>query len=242
WRSWESRRDIDLYISYATKNPYLLQKILIGTPNIHYHNKIERLFDKKIEKQKLFSLSAHDIDPLQSKRIVEYQNFHQELRSSQYQQKLFSLITRDFYKPCNIGSLFENLYPKEYFNPLSSEKRLLNHVYRLNDNSTNNFFQLKKDKMDFIFLLNKNTELVFQIVNHRDRYSPSLKERIKKIGRKPFSSDELAKNLDCSQRKAQMLIKTMVIENFLFKLNLGNKTKYVMSCYKKEFSLNGNNI
>lgn len=235
WRHWETARDVDLYIAFATKDEELLQKLIAGTANPNFIKKIELLYGHKIMPAKKVSLQASGAKaPVENS--LSYTEITKSLKLKSSGQKLFSLLTRDFYRPANLGYLFSQLFPKEYFNPLTSEKRILNQVYALRDelNSKFEFLSLRKDKMDFIFELHPGAELIFHRHAHRLRHTPSLKESLRGLGAKPFSSEQLATYLACSKRKAQMLIRQLLSENFLVAHNGGPQIQYLLRCYSSQ--------
>lgn len=234
WRHWETARDIDLYIAFATNNMDLIQKLVQGTPNSNYIKKIELLFGYKITPEKIFKLrSDNDITP--PKVSFDFIKISERIQTNKYQNKLFTLLTKDFYRPVNLGYLFSQLHPEENFNPLTSEKRILNQIYTLaqNLNTDNTYFELHKSKMDFIFKLKPGVELVFKRQGNRRHHATTLKEKMRSFGAVPFSTNQLAQLLNCSKRKAQQVIKQLKTQNFVECINKGPKTVYVLSNFYK---------
>lgn len=232
WRHWETARDIDLYIAFATKDMRLVQKLLQGTPNPNYIKKIELLFGHKITPEKIFKFRG-DLETSPPRISLDFIQISEKIQNNRYQNKLFSLLTRDFYRPVNLGYLFSRLHPDENFNPVTSEKRILNQIYMLvkNLNTDTTCFELHKSKMDFIFKLKPGIELVLTRQGNRRHPTPTLKEKMRKFGSTAFSTNQLAQLLNCSKRKAQYILKQLLTQNFVKCVNKGPKTAYTLSSY-----------
>ncbi len=232
WRHAETARDVDLYIAFATDDNELLQKVVLGTANPSYLKKVEMLFGRKVIPDKTIKLRNLNEKP-HNVTSVYYEYIASKLKHSRIQSELFLLLTKDFYRPANLGLLFSNLYPEEQFNPETSEKRVLNQVYSLARvlNQDGPYFTIRKDKMDFIFEVNSGIELVFHRHGHRLHFTPTLKEKLKAFGSGTFTSKQLANHLECSQRKAQLIIKNFVKEGFLSCVNRGAHSSYILSRY-----------
>ena len=229
---WETARDIDLYISFATNNADLLQKILQGTPNPLYLKKVEMLFEKKISLSQKFRLKA-DVSAQATELSVDFEQATSKIKNNKYQIKLFYLLTRDFYRPANFGYLFSKLYPHENFNPLTSEKRILNQVYALSKslNAEKRICEIHKKKMDFIFKLAPDVELILSRYPHIKPWNSNLKNQMRVFGSKIFTATDLAQLLNCSKRKAQALLKDLLSQNYIKRTNKGPLTAYILSNY-----------
>lgn len=229
---WETARDIDLYISFATHNINLLQKILQGTPNPLYLKKIEILFGRKISFDQKFTLKS-DQSQTNIQSSVYFEEIISDFKTNKYQVQLFYLLTRDFYRPANFGYLFSKLYPNERFNPLTSEKRILNQIYGLSQslNAKKHFCEIHKKKMDFIFKLAPDTELILSRNLHQKPWCTTLKNQLRYFGSKVFTAQDLAAQLRCSKRKAQVILKGLLSQKYITCTNKGPKTAYVLSNY-----------
>ena len=101
-----------------------------------------------------------------------------------------------------------------------------------NLNTDNNYFELRKSKMDFIFKLKPGVELIFSRQGNRRHHSISLKKKLRIFGSATFSTNQLAQLLNCSKRKAQYLLKQLQIQNFVKCIKKGPKTIYTLSNYQ----------
>lgn len=235
WRHWETARDVDLYIAFATHNLELLEKVIVGTPNPHFQKKVELLFGYKVTPPKVLHLKTNE----HPEHTIEFSAIISKLNNSKYQSQLVSILTRDLYRPANLGLLFSELHPEESFNPVTSEKRILNQIYALNKtlSSMGDFFELRKDKMDFVFKIKPNVDFILTRFKNSYQPIPSLKEKLYHLGSTPFNSSKLATLLACSQRKAQMLIKDLLKQEFIIPLNRGPRSTYALRYYYPSKSL-----
>ncbi|MCM2282612.1 MAG: hypothetical protein NDI61_12285 [Bdellovibrionaceae bacterium] len=141
---WETIRDCDLFEAVITDHEQLLRKVIIGTPSDHFRDRARRLSGRNVKAQGGFlwhiqeSKFASGVDELLSNTPHPEFDPGQKIGSGRAlfdSPQLFALydaLTKDFYKPSNIGMLFRLIYPDEIFNPFSSPGRILQILKRLN--------------------------------------------------------------------------------------------------------------
>lgn len=131
--NWETLRECDLFESIATHNDELLKKLIHGSPFEYYRKRARQLTAKTISTQgeyhwTLGSNTAH------TKQI--FNPYEKQAGAALFDKPmllaLFDALTKDFYKPSNMGLLFQNIYKNEEFNPDTTPDRILKLIKRLN--------------------------------------------------------------------------------------------------------------
>jgi hypothetical protein len=130
---WETLRDLDLQKALCSNDTALLLKLYSGTPYRFYRKKIEGLFKKNswvLPDYFIWSPNSEEVD-----RILDLtegtENGEVILKSGQSLHRFLILMSMDFYRPQSVGFLFLQLYPGEYFNPVSSADRIFQTIQKV---------------------------------------------------------------------------------------------------------------
>lgn len=116
---WESVRDADLFILKARFDQKTFDHLYFGTPMLIYRNRVQRETAGIPSESYLFGSENGFCFDLQSGRIdgIDFnpgKKIHQTIAA----------LVRDFYAPRNIGTLFAELYPNEFFDINSSPLKI----------------------------------------------------------------------------------------------------------------------
>jgi hypothetical protein len=123
----ETVRELDLYYAVARRDEALFHKVYHGTKFPAYRKKIQQRYGKTVPPR--INQNFHfEADSRQSD-FSEFQPDALGLSSSSL--KMLSIILSDFYRPVQLGEVFRDLYPLEYFNPNTSKDRLYKTFSRL---------------------------------------------------------------------------------------------------------------
>ena len=131
-KEWEIVRDCDLYRMIAFRDENLFVHLSFGTRYLGFHRRMLALcvheFD--LPNQYKFSSGSSAKNGYDLFKGVEISARGRIARTHRVHQTL-DCLTQDFYRPHSLGQLFSNLYPTEYFNPLSSRNRVAQSLYVL---------------------------------------------------------------------------------------------------------------
>lgn len=145
--------------------------------------------------------------------------------------KLLEILTRDFYRPTPVGSLVAELYPDEYFNPITSPQKAYKAVIRLRD-----WFQKNNIPLDVVVEI-ENYQLIatgpYSIrVNLESttlapaKKSSELEVLSQHMERRPFTTADAARVLKMSPRTAQRFLEKVLYERKITKTASGRSTRY----------------
>jgi hypothetical protein len=200
-RQWEIVRDCELFLAFAAKDELAWQRVVRGTPFLSYRRRAERLWSPipDVLGKDPYVLQLGEGGPNLNARNLE-------LQALQTQALLLWSLTQDFFKPVSTGLLFNRLFPGQYFSPATSVKRVHNVVYRFRQWLKANGWPLRIEVRELEFFLQGEANL--QVYRARPQ---ALKDRLSYFhqlwGEKEFSTKDLARELNISQRGAQELIR-----------------------------------
>lgn len=238
-RSWEIVRDLDLYLGLALKDEAQYLQVLSATPFVAYRRRAERILGHPIDLPKNYLRttfpSTENSDTLNVVKEIDYQNWPSSfLNVTKFRPTLYTtmeILTRDGYKPMPLGELYSRLYPKTYFAPLTSEKRIHNVLYRLRQifvaldwplqiHTQNNEFFIQPAKPGIAI---RKTLLPLHI---HEIFLSYLHKMFKDHS---FTSSEATKALGLSKRYTNNLIKIGISKNRLLKIGQGRSISYRFS-------------
>jgi tetratricopeptide (TPR) repeat protein len=116
-KHFETLREMDFYRSIYLKDQDLFRKVYLGTRMSAYRKKMLSSFDIVIKSGPVeFNLAET------SSEEILIDSYQLDLTAQAVQ--LLDLIFSDYYSPIQLGEVFRELYPNEFFNPDTSVKRL----------------------------------------------------------------------------------------------------------------------
>ncbi len=208
-RHWETIRDCDLYLAISCSNKYLIEKVYFGTPLLTFKNKIITLWKKKIDnKNSIEIFNEKSILSIQVFELLSAHDFLRRIEKNRFAKKFLFFLFTDFYKPKSLGEIFSHLYGDQFFDPIHSTKRVLNHFLFLKkqikifqipielSHVGNDFFWIPKDNFKIRVPLNFKSDDIEVFVN---------KLKLKFKG-KSFSSLQVVSLLQISKTKAIKLL------------------------------------
>lgn len=226
---WETLRDCDRMQAVYCKDKTLLTHVYFGTPFEKFRAELlaQRVFPysasefyewvlMKGPKMKSFDLMTSQIDAKPASHKLGGQL-----------QRLFQLLASDFYRPWGIPSLFNGLFPGEWFNPVTSPPRTHRLIQRLR-----HWFEQVGLGLDI-----KATDGGYRLcaitpVSIRLPKEPMRENRLLHLLRQSFQTQsftivEAQAELDSSLRTAQRLLGESVKKGLLKRRGKGNSTVYV---------------
>ena len=128
---WESVRDLDFHSAMITSKLDILKRVYFGTPLNHYR---EQLLNKYPNIRQGGTLRHLEPGSEESNVISLEELFKGEkplFKPGSLNHNMFHLLLADFYRPIRVGTLFEKLYPGEYFDPDHSAQKVKMQISRL---------------------------------------------------------------------------------------------------------------
>lgn len=215
---WESLRQIEFYQALATRDEHLYFKLMLGTPYANYRNVLKRKFNRPPELPAEFRFrlggdSEQTVDSNSETIPVLYVNAGKgsniSIRGGSLLHRFLMILTRDFYRPIQVGEAFSLLYPNEYFDPESSPGRVRNLIKRLVNWFIENNVQLTIHVEKQTIIL-KSKGLVDLVTSRQKEELNINKFRILTLNKKTrsdwFTTTQAASLLGISQRSVQRLL------------------------------------
>lgn len=226
---WDSIRETDLFEAIFSRNDKLLRKIIMGTPSEWYRQRVRKLYGANLKLSGKYLWYLGDPDQ-ESQTKLEFDPYS-KLYEKPLLLKTFDALTCDFYKPSNLGFLFQKLYPDEKFNPFSSPPRILQLLKRLDAWFTENQIPLRVVFKKSEFQLT-STENIFVSIQ-RGKPVSSMDAQILKLkghfdGRS-FSPTTASIALAISKSTIHKVINEALADGRLTKTNSGRGVAYRFS-------------
>jgi hypothetical protein len=132
---WETLRELDLFLSLATKDRDLFLKVYFGTRQKSYHLRMKKIFKDQFLIPPTYIWSGN--------QGLESTTSFIDLKSGQTNRedlnlgnqplllKTLQILMKDSYSPLRVAQLMEHLYPGEFFDSVTSPQRIYRAVYRL---------------------------------------------------------------------------------------------------------------
>jgi hypothetical protein len=247
-RFWESARECDFYLALALKDKSLGCYLYFGTPYPYYRSKILRelgFIKNDLKSDYSFKLGVNAPAVVIDRQSGENSISKKYLKPGQVQQRLFSVLTEDFYKPKRLHELFESVFHNEYYNPNSSLVKMHQACKRLRSffkaarlplllDEKNGFFKLnaQSGKGAQILCASSKAFVVKVDLNSKTDFT-KMQRAILKIktssGESPIYKRDIQKWFRISARSASYMIKTLLNLNLLTKHGSGPATYYKIS-------------
>jgi tetratricopeptide (TPR) repeat protein len=144
---WQTVRDCDGFEATYKKDKKLLTHLLFGTPHEHFKEKLLKEFKTpfKIPESYLWGSDTTQIDS--SAMTLDLKTGKLEFRNSEgsvvlkgegllggsQAHKVLTILSKDFYSPCNYRTLFADLFPGQAYQPQISDEKVLGSVNELRE-------------------------------------------------------------------------------------------------------------
>lgn len=238
---WETIRDCDYYKALALKDRELFLQVYFGTPFQSYRDRIA-------ERTKEWVVPPHEyvrqmqIEP--SEKIFDLAKGEElggsaKLKPGKSLYNALATLVSDSYKPFIIGNLHAAVFPKEFFNPVSSPRRISFLLHRLRDWFQENEMPLQIEFSKEGYRLKSSGPYAFNLVsqsqtNDKSQDDPAhylvmLSKLQSDWSAGAFTALDVASKLGISERSARYFIKWATDKNHLEKFGSGRSTQYKMA-------------
>lgn len=233
-KSWETLRDCDFHLARLTGDQDLLSQVYFGTPFPSFRERIMRISGSDFSKKKRDFLRVIRVS--NSRRSARLDTLSPPgLKPGQIQQRLLQILTSDFYRPLRVATVYAELFPEQYYNPISSPGVVHQAIKRLRQwigarsipliiEERNGSYQiLAKENIEIKVHLrsDSNSNEAWQL-----RFRSYALEIQRKFDLKEFSREKAAAVWAVSQRSANDYLRLMESKGLVTQVFSGPKTAY----------------
>ena len=225
----EVDRDCDFYLAKIFGDQERVKKLYFGTPFKDYLTRLKGLqsgsmpnsYDLKLE----VGFGGETLDLSTFERLSSAQ----PVAMSQLDREVLISLTRDFYKPRSLGSLFGDVFEEEYYDPFHSPNRMYQVVFRANEKFRDQGLDLCVLSSEFGYTL--GTQKGFQLRVTRDEAEVALSADMRRYKKslpcsRPFSILDLQNVSGASRRSLQRFLEKEVAKGTVERIGAGRSTKY----------------
>jgi tetratricopeptide (TPR) repeat protein len=218
-KHWESVRDADLFLLKVQFDQKLLDYLVFGTPLPAYRERILEMIGAPASPTFILGSAT---GPSLDLRIGQAGKVHDMVKA----------LLRDFYVPRNVGSLFSEIYPDEYFDINSSPLRVRQLMWRtrhwLGENKIPAL--IHQDEATYRLSLEGNFGVLLDL--EQESVAPvlssarwiQLKDHF--AARTSFTAQEATESLGCSRATFNRLAEEVLLTGELQKTGIGKSTVY----------------
>jgi hypothetical protein len=233
FKNWETVRELDFYKALALRDSELYLHVLFGTQFMSYRKQMQRIFkpDFSIPESHIWSF-GFPVD--QHTPWIDLKSGVTSIREVDLssQPLLFAALkalAKDFYRPFRVGQLMQDIYPNEYFDPVSSPQRLFQTLRRLRLWLKKNKFPLKVVLHQGQFSLEAERPVYIKVYRRKSseaQVETSLRLFLEVWHNKAFTSKDFQKHYNLQERKAQRSLAQAVKNKVLQRVQVGKKIIY----------------
>ena len=215
-KDWETCRDCDLQQARLLKNKELMLRVFWGSQFLGYKKRILTLFN--------------DLDPginyiWRNETVAADAPFNLVADApTAILRKFFYILTREMYQPLRVTEIVDQLYPNEYYNPVSSPAKLHRLIARartwLKEKKIPVGIESFGQSFKLNFLAPLNLLIVKDLPTARNIEYPQVTQQ------EYFNVKDWAHELSISSRTARHQIQLLVEKDLVQSFIRGPKTKY----------------
>jgi hypothetical protein len=249
--NWEATRDFEFFEAVSVREKELFLRVYFGTPHESYRKRVYKIYHPDFRIPSHFDWlvsipggerATHTVALVPDVPEMTPRKFDLEkgceiggkamLAQHPLLLNLLRLLCRDFYRPIPLGTLVSELYPDEYYNPVTSPEKAHRAVKRLriwfkeNDipltvTLKNNAFRLLATGPYIV-----STTMKHELVGKNEAYLERLKAH---FGSQTFNAKSAAEILDVSINTALKFLRWSVEGKKILQLAGGRSTKYKLA-------------
>lgn len=247
-RRWEVVRDLEARIAVRFKSPIFLKRVLYATPWPKYRERILGHFASDF-KEETFSAdfdyhllpgvagrqppASSDLPPDRWPQIFAADgriSDRLKLKSGFREHRLLRSLASDLFGDHSSGSLFNAVFPDEFFNPHSSPGRVHHAVRDLRAKLSEAESALTVEQVDGKYRLSCTQPVVIWLplriaLGKSQVHAETLRDA---FGNGPFQVSEVADRLTLSLKTAQRVLRDGVDRGLLERTGNGKSTKYTV--------------
>ncbi|MGZ5279476.1 MAG: hypothetical protein ACXWC9_06020 [Pseudobdellovibrionaceae bacterium] len=240
-RDWETARDFEFFEALSLRDDEQFLRLYHGTPYTSYRKRIKKIYQPQVQIPKMveWNFAGPDGSPTgdDGNRIFDLSKGcelggRSNLASQPLLFRLLRFLTKDFFRPVALGSVFSALYPDEKFNPETSPNRAYlvakrlrkwfeTHDIPLEIEVDNEWFRLKALKPYAIRVSFQNFN-----VSKNDALLESLQRH---FGERKFSADQVIDEIGLSPSQVQKFLTWAVQRRKLRRSKAGRSALFALT-------------
>lgn len=225
-KHWESVRESDLFSLKVQFDQDRLDHLIYGTPFAPYRHRIQEIAGREPSAEYILGNSNSRCLDLQTGLVDNSES----LSPGKKIHQVIASLVRDFYSPRNIGSLFSELYPGEYFDIQSSPGRIRQLMLRTRQWLQENQIPASIEQSDGTYSLALHGDFGIRMSLQKfslDSFELKWKELQKTFsGSESFTAAKACEKLSCSRTSFRRLVDWALEKGFLEKSGSGPSTSY----------------
>jgi hypothetical protein len=227
---WEVLRELDRFYALRFRKPEMIEKLYFGTVSDGYRELLKREFDWTPPESYVYPAPARASFNTTTGRL-EIEGKDVKMPAS-YARLLLGL-SQDLYRPVAVGSLFEAIYPGEFFHPKFASQRIYKIIARFREFTEKQNLNLKIDATDLGFkLVLRAGEFAFAYSDaEREETGMSFKTLVlplveKHFGLGEFTAGELAEVAKIPKRTVNRALGIEVENETIVSIGRGRGIRY----------------
>lgn len=217
-KHWETLRDLDFYQAVLEPDCSWADWVYFGTPFVGFRKRLETF--RGFSEQTWISRSSkarETIDP-----------WFPGKNEGDLSHRCFVLLLQDLYRPLRVAQAFGHLFPKEYYNPISSSNRIHQVMTRTRHwlKNMEPSFQLIEVDGAYSLRIPENLSLLYRKQSLSYEESHFFFNRYRSVLTSEFTTKDLLQFTDRSLSTLQRMIKIAVENNVLVKVGQGPLAAY----------------
>lgn len=230
---WDTLRQCDELQGIHTKDEARLVHLYFGTP---YESWRRRMLDdfsdpKALPGSYAWNPSGHPTEGV----VLDLLTGETEggkratLKTGQLLHRLAVTLSSDFYRPLRLASVHFQLYPGEYFNPVTSPFRVYEAVKRLRAWLEKSSLPLAIEEENGFYRLTASGPGAIRVYRAKDavgKHAAALMKLRERFAEAPFSIGEACEVLAMPSRSAQRLLEAAMTEGHVSRSGQSRATRY----------------
>lgn len=225
---WEAIRHTDLNLLKIEFDEHLFQFHMFGSPWLGYRASAQGALSRLIEVETFDFGSGGELLDMRSGHLGGVER----LETGSKLHRALSALMRDFYRPVTPGTMFNNLFPGEYYDVFSSPNRVHQVLFRLRRwlDDASLPVELVHDRAGYSLRVRGPLSIRVPFVWRDPDARVELLRQLRShpLARQAFAAADLAAALGVSTAVARRFLKWAVDLGHLEKTGAGSGTRYVL--------------
>lgn len=229
---WEAVRDCERYIVVATKDVERLTHLYFGTPYAAFRERLLLDFgDVELPKRYTWKLGENAKKQLHTSVLVDPKE-RMQLGLSGKPLALFSTLSRDFFRPLRLGTLFNWMQPDEHYDLRTTPHRVRESIRRLQGWFGDQKYPLVVEETGagYRLVASRAFEIELELPESVGKsWRPLIVTLSEGLGNQPFSIGEAASLTHIPRRTLIRHLQSLVMSGHLIKTGTGPLTRYLVN-------------
>lgn len=227
-KHWDSLREADLFALKVQFEQRRLDHLIFGTPMRPYRQRIQDVLQATPNQCYVWGTREDLVLDLQTGKM----NKGVSLEPGRKIHQVLACLSQDFYAPTNVGKLFSELYPEEFFNVDSSPFRIRQLMMRTRTWLKENSIPARIEQEDGSYRLLIDEVFGVQVSLEADALDPQTSKwqelRSGFREKNEFTAEEACHHLKCSRASFLRLAEWALLSGHLLKTGAGKATRYTI--------------